>query len=123
MSVDVLEGKVAFQNLEDHEFYQGQSTGKYSIVLSLDEKTSNKLLDKGVKLREYEGVKQRKFSTKYKVPVFNSDGTPFLGELGRGSKVRVMYTEGNEHPIHGTSTYLNKVKVIELNEIESSGDF
>ena len=41
MSVDVLEGKVAFQNLEDHEFYQGQSTGKYSIVLSLDEKTSN----------------------------------------------------------------------------------
>lgn len=123
MSVDILEGKVAFQNLEDHEFYQGQSTGKYSIVLSLDEKTSNKLLDKGVKLREYEGVKQRKFSTKYKVPVFNSDGTPFLGELGRGSKVRVMYTEGNEHPIHGTSTYLNKVKVIELNEIESSGDF
>jgi hypothetical protein len=46
-----------------------------------------------------------------------------LGELGRGSKVRVMYTEGNEHPIHGTSTYLNKVKVIELNEIESNGDF
>ena len=123
MSVDVLEGKVAFQNLEDHEFYQGQSTGKYSIVLQLDEKTSNKLLDKGVKLKEYEGVKQRKFSTKYKVPVFNNDGTPFLGELGRGSKVRVMYTEGNEHPVHGTSTYLNKVKVIELNEIESSGDF
>ena len=123
MSVDILEGKVAFQNLEDHEFYQGQSTGKYSIVLSLDEKTSNKLLDKGVKLSEYDGVKQRKFSTKYKVPVFNNDGTPFLGELGRGSKVRVMYTEGNEHPVHGTSTYLNKVKVIELNEIESSGDF
>ena len=80
MSVDMLEGKVAFQNLEDHEFYQGQSTGKYSIVLQLDEDI-NKLLDKGVKLKEYEGVKQRKFSTKYKVPVFNNDGTPFWDSL------------------------------------------
>ena len=123
MSVDILEGKVAFMNLEEPEFYQGQSTGKYSIVLSLDEKTSNKLLDIGVKLKEYEGIKQRKFSTKYKVPVFNADGTPFEGEIPRGSKVRVMYTEGNEHPVHGTATYLNKVKVIELNEQLGDGDF
>ena len=39
-------------------------------------------------------------------------------------KGEVMYTEGNEHPVHGTSTYLNKVKILELNEPElAGGDF
>ena len=52
MSVDVLEGKVAFQNLEDHEFYQGQSTGKYSIVLSLDEKTSSNIFKEIYRLKK-----------------------------------------------------------------------
>ena len=33
----VLEGTVAFENLTEHEMYNGQSTGKYSLVLSLDE--------------------------------------------------------------------------------------
>tara|TARA_R100001510_G_C7651104_1_gene208718 strand:- start:944 stop:1306 length:363 start_codon:yes stop_codon:yes gene_type:complete len=118
----VLEGLVAFENLEEHEVYQGQSTGKYSIVLSLDENSASKLADEGVKMREYEGVKQRKFSTKYTVPVFDNEGNPFQGRIGRGSKVRVLYQAGNEHPVHGTSTYLNKVKVIELAE-DTGGDF
>ena len=63
----VLEGLVAFENLDEHEMYQGQSTGKFSLVLSLDEPTAGTLAEAGVKLREYEGVKQRKFSTKYDV--------------------------------------------------------
>ena len=68
----VLEGLVAFENLDEHEMYQGQSTGKFSLVLSLDEPTAGTLADLGVKLREYEGVKQRKFSTKYDVPVMDA---------------------------------------------------
>jgi hypothetical protein len=119
----VLEGLVAFENLDEHEMYQGQSTGKYSLVLSLDEPTSDHLTALGVKLREYEGVKQRKFSTKYDVPVMDAEGNTFKGRIGRGSKVRIMYAEGAPHPVHGTSTYLNKIKVLEVAEQEGGEDF
>ena len=119
----VIEGTVAFENLNEHEVYQGQSTGKYSLVISLDDETSNDLEAKGVKLREYEGVKQRKFSTKYDVPVMDAEGNPFKGRIGRGSKVRIMYAEGQPHPVHGTSTYLNKIKVLEVAEQEGGEDF
>jgi hypothetical protein len=73
----VLEGTVAFENLTEHEMYNGQSTGKYSLVLSLDEGDAESLDSAGVKLREYEGTKQRKFASKFEVGVLNADGTPF----------------------------------------------
>jgi hypothetical protein len=120
----VLEGNVAFADLDEHEVYQGQSTGKYSLVLSLDPEDADKLASKGVKLREYEGTAQRKFTTKYEVPLFDAEGNEFNGRLTRGSKVRVKYAEGKPHPVHGTSTYLSAVKVIELAEAtEGGGDF
>ena len=52
----VLEGLVAFENLEEHEIYQGQSTGKYSLVLSLDEPTADTLAGSGVKLSSSESL-------------------------------------------------------------------
>ena len=97
----VLEGSVAFANLDEHEEYQGQSTGKYSLVLSLEPADADKLADKGVKLREYEGTAQRKFSTKYEVPMYDADGR-LQWSSDRGSKVRVQYAEGKPHPVHGT---------------------
>ena len=112
----VLEGTVAFENLTEHEMYNGQSTGKYSLVLSLDEGDAENLDSAGVKLREYEGTKQRKFASKFEVGVLNADGTPFAGRVPRGSKVRILWQEGAPHPVHGTSTYLNKVKVLEVAE-------
>ena len=48
----VVEGTIAFENLDTHEMYQGQSTGKYSVVISLDEQTAEQLAGMGVKLRE-----------------------------------------------------------------------
>ena len=120
----VLEGNVAFANLDEHEEYQGQSTGKYSLVLSLEPEDADKLASKGVKLREYEGTAQRKFSTKYEVTRFDAEGNEFNGRLTRGSKVRVKYAEGKPHPVHGTSTYLSAIKVVELAEAtEGGGDF
>jgi hypothetical protein len=90
----------------------------------LEDAQADELAKKGVKLREYEGVKQRKFSTKYEVPMFDADGNDFSGRLTRGSKVRVQYAEGKPHPVHGTSTYLSKVKVLELAEAsDGGGDF
>jgi len=117
----VLEGNVAFANLDEHEVYQGQSTGKYSLVLSLEGADADMLAEKGVKLREYEGTKQRKFASKFDVPMFDAEGMDWRGRLTRGSKVRIQYQEGDEHPVHGVSTYLNKVKVLELAETEDSG--
>lgn len=117
----VLEGNVAFANLDEHEVYQGQSTGKYSLVLALEGADADMLAEKGVKLREYEGTKQRKFSSKFDVPMFDSEGMDWRGRLTRGSKVRIQYQEGDEHPVHGVSTYLNKVKVLELAETEDAG--
>ena len=83
----VIEGTVAFENLNEHEVYQG------------------------------------KFSTKYDVPVLGADGQPFQGRVTRGSKVRLLWAEGNPHPVHGTSTYLNKVKVLEVAEADDGEDF
>jgi hypothetical protein len=117
----VLEGNVAFANLDEHEVYQGQSTGKYSLVLALEGADADMLAEKGVKLREYEGTKQRKFASKFDVPMFDAEGMDWRGRLTRGSKVRIQYQEGDEHPVHGVSTYLNKVKVLELAETEDSG--
>jgi len=37
--------------------------------------------------------------------------------------VRIMYAEGAPHPVHGTSTYLNKIKVLEVAEQEGGEDF
>ena len=123
MSLATLEGTVAFANLTEHEVYNNQSTGKYSLVVSLDEATADELDAKGVKLREYEGVKQRKFSSKFDVPVLNADGSEFNGRVTRGSRVRLLYTDGQPHPVRGTGTYLNKVKVLEVAEMEGAEDF
>ena len=53
----VLEGLVAFENLDEHEIYQGQSTVKLSLVLSLDDPSADTLDGSYDNLREYEGVK------------------------------------------------------------------
>ena len=119
----VLEGLIAFENLDEHEIYQGQSTNKFSLVLTLDEPTADFLEGEGVKLREYEGAKQRKFSTKYDVSAVDVEGNAFKGRIGRGSKVRIMYTVGQPHPVHSTSTYLNKIKVLEVAEQEGGEGF
>lgn len=123
MSVATLEGTVAFEDLNEHEMYNGQSTGKFSLVVTLDDATADELDANGIKLREYEGVKQRKFTSKFDVPVLNPDGSAFNGRVTRGSKVRVLYQDGSPHPVHGTPTYLNKVKVLEVAEMEGSEDF
>lgn len=120
----VLQGIVAFENLNETEFYNGQDTGKYSLVLTLDESDANDLSQKGIKLRDYEGVKQRKFSTKYPVEVIDTEDEPFRGRLTRGSKVKILWADGKPHPVHGTPTYLNKVRVLELaDNTEGSEDF
>jgi hypothetical protein len=119
----VISGVVAFVNLSEHEVYKGASTGKYSVVLTLDEDNAGKMEAQGVKLRNYEGTKQRKFASKFDVGVYDMSGDEFIGQVTRGSKVRVQFSLGQEHPVHGITPYLDKVRVVELAESASDSDF
>jgi len=121
--MSVIQGSAAFINLSEHELYQGQSTGKYSLTVTLDDKSIEQLEAQGVKMREYEGQKQRKFASKFNVPLYEADGDEFMGQVTRGSLVRVQYSLGDEHPIHGFTPYLDKVKVLELASGNTDEDF
>ena len=119
----VISGTVAFVNLTAHEVYNGTSTGKYSVVLTLDEDNAAKMEAQGVKLRTYEQTKQRKFASKFLTPVYEANGDEFMGAVTRGSLVRVQYSLGAEHPVHGFTPYMDKVKVLELASSTSDEDF
>ena len=119
----VINGSAAFINLVEHEQYQGKSTEKYSLTVTLDDKSIEQLAGQGVKLRDYEGNKQRKFASKFDVPLYEANGDDFMGQVTRGSLVRVQYSLGAEHPVHGFTPYLDKVKVLELATSNSDRDF
>ena len=108
--------QVAFSNVETTESYMGQDTGRYSVKGTLDEENAEALSSQGVKLSEYEGAAQRKFTTQYKVRVIDAEGNPFQGEIPRGSKIKISYKAGDAHPVHGTPTYLNAIRVLEVAE-------
>jgi len=110
----IMEGEVAFSNLTEHEVYQGKSTGRYSVVLTLDDADAAKLEDLGVNVKEYEGKKQRKFASKFNVEILDSDDRPINTEIPFGSKVRVLFQPGNDHPVHGVPCYVDKVRVLEM---------
>jgi hypothetical protein len=119
----ITEGTVAFSNLEETERYNGQDTGKYSIVLTLEPDEAAKLAQEGVKLREYKNQPQRKFVTKFSgFPVLDADGEQIAKYIPYGSKVRVMWEPGKPHPQHGVSPYFKQIKVLEMAEQVGADD-
>jgi len=122
--MSVITGKVAFANLTEHESFNGQSTGKYSVVLSLDEDEAQKLQNEGVKIKTYKNQPQRKFTTQYgDFIVIDNEGEPLPKAAVRwGDTVRVKYNVGKPHPVHGSSPYLQAIRVIEKGENEIDDD-
>jgi len=118
----VTAGEVAFSNVTEHEAYQGQSTGRYSLVVRLSESDASALSDMGIKLKDYEGVAQRKFVSKYHIPVVDLDNNPVGGEVPYGSKVRILWKAGPAHPVHGVPCYIDKVRVVEFAEGTEGGE-
>ena len=120
----VINGTVAFANLTEHEQYQGTSTGKFSIVLTLEDADAEQLKLEGVKVREYKNQAQRKFATKFEdFPIVDLEGeTLSRGSVRYGDKVRVKYNLGQPHPVHGVSPYLQAVRVIEKGEVLADDD-
>lgn len=122
--MSVINGTVAFANLAQHEEYKGQSTGKYSIVITLDNSDAEKLQSEGVKINMYKDQPQRKFATKFEdFAVIDNDGEPVSKSSVRwGDKVRIKYQLGAPHPVHGITPYLQAVRVVEKGEQEIADD-
>jgi len=125
--MSVINGTVAFANLDSHEMYNGQSTGKYSVVLTLDEADAEKLSAEGVKVKEYKNTPQRKFTTKFEdFAVIDNDGEPVARSSVRyGDKVRIKYNLGAPHPVHGCTPYMQAIRVVEKGEqgLDDDGEF
>lgn len=121
----VVEGVVNFSNVTEHDVYNGQSTGAYTLTITMSEDDANVLADQGVKIKDYQGNKQRKFKSKYEIKRFDAEGNAYTGEIPFNSKVRLQYKLGPAHPVHGVPAYLEKVKVLEEAEMteNDSPDF
>mgnify|MGYP000700565035 FL=1 len=117
MTATTVEGIVNFSKLTEHDVYNGQDTGAYSMTITMSEDDASTLAANGVKIKDYQGNKQRKFKSKYDIKVFDADGNPYNGEVPYNSTVRLKYKTGPAHPVHGVSTYLEAVKVLEEAEM------
>lgn len=113
----VVEGIVNFSKITQHDVFNGQDTGSYSMTITMDEDAASTLAASGVKIKDYQGNKQRKFKSKYDIRTLDAEGNPFIGEVPYNSRVRLKYKLGNPHPVHGVATYLEAVKVLEVAEV------
>jgi|TARA_E500000318_G_scaffold51115_1_gene47851 hypothetical protein len=118
MTATTVEGVVNFSNLTQHDVFNGQDTGAYSMTITLSEDDAATLAASGVKIKDYQGNKQRKFKSRYEIKRFDADGNPYDGEVPYNSRVRLKYKLGQPHPVHGVATYLEAVKVLEEAEFE-----
>ena len=84
----LLEGTVAFQNLQQTEVYQGQDTGRHTQTVSLEEDMAEKIASEGVKVEDYEGTSERKLAKKFRVRIVNNEEEEFMGNITTADKVR-----------------------------------
>jgi hypothetical protein len=122
----ITEGIANFVNLTETEFFNGKDTGKYSIMLTIEDDQVSTLEDAGVTVKEYKNQKQRKFVTQYDgFQVVDTDGESISKNIPYGSRVRILWEAGKPHPTHGSAPYLKKIRVLELAEhdVEGSEDF
>ena len=116
----VVEGIVNFSNVTEHDVYNGQSTGSYTLTISMSEDDAESFVSQGVKIKDYQGNKQRKFKSNYEIKRFDAEGNAYRGEIPFNSKVRLQYKLGPAHPVHGVPAYLEKVKVLEEAEMTAN---
>ena len=117
-------GTAAFVNLLETDKYNGQDTGTFSMTITMSEDDATTLSAQGVKIKEYEGNKQRKFKSKYAIGMYTAEGERYTGEVPYNSRVRLKFKTGPAHPVHGTPVYLEAVKVLEEAEAsEEAVDF
>jgi len=124
MSSQVIEGTVNFSNVTQHDVFNGQDTGTFSMTITLSDDDAATLAAQGVKIKDYEGAKQRKFKSKYAINMYDAEGDRYNGEVPYNSRVRLKFKTGPAHPVHGTPVYLEAVKVLEEAEVSAeAADF
>jgi hypothetical protein len=115
--MNTIEGLVAFSHVTEHEEYNGKTTEKYSLTVTLDDEVADELASKGVKIKQYQPedkvFKQRKFTTRFDLRVIDADDKPYSGEIPRNSRVRLLYNLGNQGGEHGVPVYMNAIRVLE----------
>ena len=84
-----IEGVVNFSNVTQHDVFNGQDTGAYSMTITLSEDDAASLAAQGVKIKDYQGAKQRKFKSKFEIKRFDAEGNRYNGEVPYNSKVRL----------------------------------
>jgi len=124
MASQVIEGTVNFSNVTQHDVFNGQDTGTFSMTITMSDDDAATLAAQGVKIKEYEGAKQRKFKSKYAINMYDAEGDRYNGEVPYNSRVRLKFKTGPAHPVHGTPVYLEAVKVLEEAEVSAeAADF
>ncbi len=116
----VVEGICNFSHVTQHDVWNGQSTGNYTMTITMSEEDAANLAAQGVLIKDYEGKKQRKFKSKFDVSLYTAEGDKYTGEVPYNSRVRLKFKTGPAHPVHGTPTYLEAVKVLEEAEIQEA---
>ena len=120
--MSVLTGTVVFANVLQRDVYKGKPT-KYNLTLTLDPADATMLADAGVRIADYKDAKQRKFASDYIPSLYNADGSEFIGDVNRGSVVKIQYKLGEHNDEWGVTTYLEKVKVLVVGEGDTDEDF
>lgn len=124
MSSQVIEGTVNFSNVTKTDVFNGQDTGMFSMTITMSDDDAATLAAQGVKIKDYEGAKQRKFKSKYAINMYDAEGDRYNGEVPYNSRVRLKFKTGPAHPVHGTPVYLEAVKVLEEAEVSAeAADF
>ena len=119
---NVAKGTVAFSTLTETDTWDGKDTGQYKLTVVLDPEYVSEMEEMEVRLSEYNGNKQYKFTSKFSVDVIDSEDQPFAGEIPAGSKVNVLYTKGNNSSQWGQKLYMSKVRVTEVGEGFEGGE-
>mgnify|MGYP003639763146 FL=1 len=63
------------------------------------------------------------FKSQSSPPLYELNNDEFIGDVTVGSKVRIQYTLGKEHPIHGFAPWFNKIRILELAAGSMDEDF
>ena len=126
MSRPTIEGTVAFCHLRTHGTYQGQPQDMYEITIAVTDDDARKLEAEGIKVKDYNGVKQRHFRTKNKLPIYGPDLTEWDGdEIPKGAIVKLIYQK-SKTPFgnFGYSVYVQEgVQILSIGKKQIPAEF
>lgn len=128
-------GSVLFSAIADFAKFNGQSTGKYELVLTLndDQRADAESNGVGINVKDYQGQEQAtaKFKSKFKLekgmvvdrfknPYVDAEGN--IKEIPRGSEV-VVFATSKPYSFAGKTGVTNYLNAIQIIEEANSIDF